>query len=313
MNTCETDFLHIMTVHFNTPALTSQLIRSLPRRTPKGLPVLIHVLDNSSEPHKLSELRANLDGLEGVVLVISNRNLGFGDGINLLVRRGNVEPSHILWFLNPDTLLDPDCLKNLEAELDFGEFDVLSPLIYSGIDANQWIWYCGGSIRTRDIRVEHQLYGSALDKAPPASFETEFVTGAAPMMRASAFHAAGGFPDRYFLYWEDTYFSWKARSIGLRLGVVPAARLWHAVGASSGSGNSETFFYWATRNRFTFARDIGFPRRHLISGTGGLQSLRAILRTLKEPNGRYRKIKAAVRGTLDGFRTAGPDCRAEDN
>jgi GT2 family glycosyltransferase len=137
-------------------------------------------------------------------------------------------------------------------------------------------------------------------------FETDFMTGAAPMMWVSAFRSVGGFPDGYFLYWEDTYFSWKAKKIGLRLGVVPAARLWHAGGASSGGCRprsiSSTVYYWAARNRFVYARDTGLPRRQLMSGRGGLESMRLIVMALLEREDRLRKTQSAIRGTYDGIR-----------
>jgi GT2 family glycosyltransferase len=297
--------LHVLIVHFNTPELTSRLIRDFPRRTPRGRAVFMHVLDNRSTPQNLNSLRADIEGLPGVTLTFSDSNIGFGEGMNALADSDAIHESDILWLLNPDTRLGAGCLEHLEDELASGDFAVVSPLIYSGDDANPWIWYCGGSISTRDLRLKHQLYGCPLAAAPHRSFETEFVTGAAPMMRASTFRAVGGFPHGYFLYWEDTYFSWKARDLGLRLGVVPSAHLWHHVGASSGSGQSRTFYYWTACNRFVYARDIGVPRRRLLLGRGGFESLRPLARALLvEREERLAKARAAIRGTIRGLRSA---------
>ena len=294
--------VHILTVHFNTPELTAGLVRDFPRETPRGRAVWVHVLDNSSTKENLGRLRASIEGLPGVMLEVSDRNIGFGEGINLLANFEGIDGSDIVWILNPDTRLQVGCLELLEAELDSGAFAVISPLIYSGENAELRIWYCGGSISTPDLRPRHDFYGYRIVEAPPDTFETEFITGAAPMMTASVFRAVGGFPLGYFLYWEDGYFSWRARQLGLRLGVVPRAHLWHAVGASSGSGQSRTFYYWAARNRFTFARDIGIRRRQLAIGRGGLETLRLIVKSLLEKEGRLGKANAAIRGTLAGFR-----------
>jgi GT2 family glycosyltransferase len=296
--------VHILTVHFNTPELTAHLVREVPRQTPHGRAVSVHVLDNSSTKENLGRLRASIEGLPGVTLAVSDRNIGFGEGVNRLANSGDIGDSDILWILNPDTRLQAGCLEYLEAELDSANFALISPLIYSGDEENPRIWYCGGSINTRELRARHDLYGSRISEAPLRPFETEFMTGAAPMMTASVFRAVGGFPHGYFLYWEDAYFSWRARKLGLRLGVVPSARLWHAVGASSGRGLSQTFYYWAARNRFIFARDIGMSRRQLVIGRGGLESLRPVARALREKEGRLRKANAAIRGTLAGFRVS---------
>jgi GT2 family glycosyltransferase len=296
--------VHILTVHFNTPELTTHLFRGVPRQTPGGRAVSVHMLDNSSTEENLGRLRAGIESLPGVSLQVSDRNIGFGAGINLLANSEAIQGSDILWILNPDTRPEACCLEFLEAELDSGDFAVISPLIYSGDNANPRIWYCGGSISTPELRPRHDFYGCRIEEAPHRTFETEFMTGAAPMMTASVFRAAGGFPHDYFLYWEDAYFCWRARQLGLRLGVVPSAHLWHEVGASSGSGQSRTFYYWVARNRFTFARDIGIRRRQLVIGRGGLESLRPIMRALFEKEGRLEKAKAAIRGTREGFMNA---------
>ena len=239
-----------------------------------------------------------------MTLQMSRTNLGFGEGVNVLAQSDSIDEADILWILNPDTRLQTGCLQLLEQELGFGIFAVVSPLVYSDQADNAWIWYCGGSINAQGCRAEHHLYGRPLGEAPHRSFETTFVTGAAPMMFASTFYSVGGFPPGYFLYWEDVYFSWKARELGFRLGVVPSAHLWHAVGASSGSGQTKTFYYWYARNRFTFAKDLGVPRRKLLFGRGGVESVRPIAKALiLERGGRLAKARAAALGTLKGLRS----------
>ncbi len=302
MANCANSAMHVLIVHFNTPELTSQLVREFPRRTPRGRTIWMHVLDNGSRPENLEKLRKSIEELPAVTLRVSNENIGFGEGVNLLSKASDIDDLDILWILNPDTQLQSGCLELLEEELDSGVFAVVSPLIYSGDGANAWIWYCGGFINTRKFRVFIQFAGCGLAEAPPRSFETEFVTGAAPMMRASTFRGIGGFPARYFLYWEDAFFSWKARDIGFTLGVVPAAHLWHHVGGSLGGRRSQAFYYWNARNRIKFASDIGVPRRRFLYGPGGLESLRLVARALfVEQEGRLSKARAAIRGTVRGL------------
>ena len=295
--------LRVLIVHFNTPDMTSRLIQDFPRQTPQGRDILIHVLDNCSTSQNVNTLRANIGNIQHVTLEESSENLGFGAGVNTLVKSERIGNSDILWILNPDTRVIADCLELLEAELDVGDFAIVSPLIYSGEAEDSWIWYCGGTISPHNASVTHQYQGARLADAPNHSFETEFITGAAPMMLASTFRGVGGFPRGYFMYWEDAYFCWRARTLGFRLGVVPSAHLWHAISASSGSLESATYFYWSTRNRFAFARDTGVPRRRLLVGRAGLETLRPIARALLVGGeGRLPKTSAAIRGTLSGLR-----------
>ncbi|MBB3747578.1 hypothetical protein FHT44_000039 [Mycolicibacterium sp. BK634] len=238
-----------------------------------------------------------------MTLQLSEENLGFGVGNNTLAESDFVGDTDTFWFLNSDARPEPGCLERLEEALDAGTFDIVSPLIYSDEGEGEEIWYCGGTISTREMRVRHGFFGSRLSEAPERPFETEFITGTSPMMRVSTFRAIGGFPRNYFLYWEDTFLCWQARRLGFRLGVVPAARLWHEVGGSSGSGRTTTFYYWVSRNRFTFAGDIGISRRRLLVGRGGLESLRPLVWVLiREQEGRLAKARAVVRGTFHGLR-----------
>lgn len=296
--------LRVLTVHFNTPELTSRVIQDIPSETPSGRAVFIHILDNCSTIENRRALESSVRDLPNVTLQLNDTNVGFGAGNNILATSDGVDESDILWFLNSDTRLQAGCLGRLEAEIDRGEFAIVSPLIFSGEGADEFIWYCGGSISTRELRVRHQYHGEPLSRAPEDPFETGFITGTSPMMRASTFYEIGCFPKGYFIYWEDTYVSWKARQLGLRLGVVPSAHLWHEVGGSSGSGRSATFYYWSTRNRFAFAHDIGVPRRKLLLGPGGIESLRPLgWALLTERTRRVSKATAAVKGMIHGFKS----------
>jgi GT2 family glycosyltransferase len=301
-----TQRFHVLTVHFNTPVLTSRLIQYLPRHSPQGRRIYIHLLDNDSTPQNLAVLRAKIEGVPNVKLRVSKKNLGFGSGVNLLAKDSSIADSDIIWIVNPDTRPDKRCIDVLENELTSGKFSIISPLIYSGDEKEPRIWYCGGTINVPQLRARHHYHGHRLNEAPSQPFETEFITGTAPMMLASTFRAAGCFPDDYFLYWEDAFLSWRIRQLGLRLAVVPSATLWHSVGASSGGGQSRTSIYWSTRNRFKFAQDIGIPTTDLIVGRGLLETLRPIARALiSEREDRILKFCAAVVGTRDGLRLTG--------
>lgn len=298
-----TGTLLVMVVHYNTPALTTALVRTLPRVSGRGRRVEVHILDNNSRPDDLRLLREGVAAVPGVYLTESASNLGFGAGHNHLLASSDVADADVLWLLNPDTRLIDDCLSVLEAELDRGVHAVVSPVIVTGRAKNLRIWYAGGRLDERRVRVQHLRYGEPASAVPEATrpFVTEFVTGAAPMLRAGTLRAVGGFPADYFLYWEDALLSWAVRRQGHSIAVVPAARIWHAVGASSGTGQTPTFYYWSSRNRVRFARDAGQRTRGLLLGAGTAETLRILVRAAKEKDNRGTKLRAALRGVLHGI------------
>jgi GT2 family glycosyltransferase len=64
--------------------------------------------------------------------------------------------------------------------------------------------------------------------------ETASVSGAALMIRRSAWDALGGFDQQIFLYWEDTDLCWRAWLSGMRVLYIPSALIYHERGGSGG-------------------------------------------------------------------------------
>lgn len=303
MNAPVSGALKVLIVHHNTADLTLRLLQSLPMATPRGRPVQVHVLDNASTPEQLELLRSGIEAIVNVTLLESQTNLGFGEGQNRLFAHHDVADSDLLWVLNPDIEILGDCIGELESELDRGQFTVVSPFIVTGRREAPRVWYLGGSIDIETLRIRHDHYGEPAESHAECGspFATQFVTGAAPMMFARSLRDVGGFPNGYFLYWEDVLLSWRLQSAGMTIAVVPTARLWHAVGASSGRGHTPTFYYWSARNRAKFASDIGLHKRQLVVGKAATETARHIARAFMEPVQRWRKVRAALRGTRDGL------------
>ncbi|MFL6129084.1 MAG: hypothetical protein ACJ73E_08455 [Mycobacteriales bacterium] len=75
-----------------------------------------------------------------------------------------------------------------------------------------------------------QLLGRCLAALRPprdlgsAGAEVFGFSGGAALLRLAAVHSAGGFPARYFLYYEDTDTSWRSRPAGGRIAYAPGVR-----------------------------------------------------------------------------------------
>lgn len=64
--------------------------------------------------------------------------------------------------------------------------------------------------------------------------DSAWVAGTAWMVRAALFGEMGYIDDRYFIYFENTDFSFRIRSRGLRVVVAPDAVVWHRERSSLG-------------------------------------------------------------------------------
>jgi GT2 family glycosyltransferase len=67
----------------------------------------------------------------------------------------------------------------------------------------------------------------------PLGHVVDWVSGACMLVRREAFAAAGGFDERYFLYWEDADLCRRLRAAGHHVRYAPAATAIHRVGHSS--------------------------------------------------------------------------------
>jgi hypothetical protein len=85
---------------------------------------------------------------------------------------------------------------------------------------------------------------------------TVFVTGCAMLISRALYDAHGGLAECYTpIYWEDTEYSFRARKEGWRVMLVPAARVYHKVGATVGSEKTTPrVVFWQNRHRGYYVR-----------------------------------------------------------
>ena len=174
-----TSKVDLLIILHNSRKLVPGLVDSL--RT-ISIPVTAFFLDNDSHdgtPDVLSQALRELPF--PTYLLRSLHNNGFAKGMNLLSRQGTGE---FLFLLNPDAEIKPGCLEKLLARAE----------------SDPQIAIC----EARQTPREHP---KAFDAA---TGETTWCSGAAALIRRTAFGEAGGFDERlYFMYCEDVDLSWK--------------------------------------------------------------------------------------------------------
>jgi GT2 family glycosyltransferase len=209
----------------------------------------ILVVDNASGGLEVEALREALGG--SIEIIGAERNLGYGGGANLGLEWAHRSGAVYAWVLNNDTEVDPRSVRQLvevmERETDYG---ILSPQINAPIspEAPNGVWYAGGTISLARANTTHQFVpaSTSVDVEP-----TEFVTGCAMFLRLQALDGTGTFWEPLFLYWEDADLSLRMGRAGWRLGVVPAASIFHFV---HGSIQSKAFRYYTSRNAILVAK-----------------------------------------------------------
>lgn len=291
--------MHVLLVHYNTPELVGDCIRSV-LRSPE---VQVHVIDNDSRPAAWDEVRRSWEHEPRVQLRRSDVNLGFGGGVNALARELPGTGQDLLWILNPDTVAEPRALETCRDMLLAGLVDVVSPVLTTGPAEARTVWFAGGDVN-RAGRVWHHHQGErAAEVRRPLLRRGTFLTGAAPMMTLSTWREVGEFREELFLYWEDVDWCRRALVAGKRLGVAGAAEVWHAVGrASAATGKAPAYYYYNVRNRILVCGGASAVSRLGFAAVTVLETLRVLVRGLRQPGRRLPSAAMALRGLLHGVR-----------
>jgi GT2 family glycosyltransferase len=199
--------ISIVTYHPDFGALT-ELLRSIREQAAElELNLLLH--DNSCDPaiaDRLARMPLFHDAFARVDIQQSETNLGFGPGHNANARRGSAP---YFFVLNQDCILEPQVLAPLTELAEHDDHAVAA-------------W------ELRQIPYEHP---KAYD---PVTLDTPWVSGAATLLRRSAFDAVKGFDPRLFMYGEDVDLSWRLRACGFRLRYVPRFAVVHRTYRSAG-------------------------------------------------------------------------------
>jgi GT2 family glycosyltransferase len=296
-------FVYVLTLNWNRCQDTLACLESLMRMGRGGvtppLPIRILVVDNGSTDGSVEAVAAHFPEVE---IIANERNLGFAAGCNVGLRHALAQGADYVFIVNNDTTVDPRALDELLAEAAPPDVGMLTPKIYYHDDPT-CIWSVGGG-RNRLTLEMTGGHGQGPDVGQwEEVVEREYLAGCALLIKRELLERVGLFDERFFMYYEDMDFCLRARRAGYRLLMVPRARIWHKVAASSGGSDSPLERYNMARSSVLFFRKHVRGLRWLIVGPYRLGSavkwvIRLALRR------RWTSVGAYLRGLGDGWRLA---------
>lgn len=239
--------ISIITINYNGLGDTCELIETLPLED-DSLEVI--VVDNASQNDEASVIQRRFPQ---VIIIRSQKNLGFAGGNNLGIRAAH---GQYLFFINNDTLFRPQApdfqplIDRLESSEKIG---LVCPKIRFSWDDTpiQFAGYTPLShitMRNKAIGCGEKDQGQ-YDKA----HLTPYAHGAAMMVKREAIERAGVMPECYFLYYEELDWSMMLRRAGYELWYEPAITIYHKESRATGQ-NSPLRTFYLTRNRLLFVR-----------------------------------------------------------
>jgi alpha-1,3-rhamnosyl/mannosyltransferase len=216
-------------------------------------PSHILVIDNRCPDQSWRVIEAA--SLDNVSILHADENRGFAAGCNLgidfaLKKLGR--PVDALWFINPDTVADTDCLAYMQ-QLMAANANAGCVGTRQYTDDGRW-YYDGG------VLVGGRL-GHHRDPDADAPSQNDWVTGSSMMIRSKPLQDGLRFDERYFLYAEDADLCFRLKAQGWELWHDTRATLIHDYSKVIGTASPVKSYYLA-RSRFLFPAYV--ERRELL-------------------------------------------------
>lgn len=164
-------------------------------------------------------------------VIFHGRNDGYAGGNNVGLRTALDRGYNYIAVLNNDTLVDPKTMDLLvEACAQAGAAAVSPRIVYA--DNPEQAWFAGGVI---DHGLPRHLQAHELGR-PEGVTPSETLSGCCVMAHADVWTSVGLFDERYFLIFEDSDWSARARAAGVDLLVVQEGVIRHKVSRSFAHG-----------------------------------------------------------------------------
>lgn len=204
------------------------------------------VADNASTDNSLEELKAHWGDNERVHILPLNQNCGFSKGNNEGIRWAAARGSKYFLLLNNDTEIEPDAIEKMVDCYRQSEGIIVPKVLYA--DTPHVIWCAGGSFSG----VIKKSVQRGLNEADKGQYDEngvcDFANGCCMLLSDKIIDKLGYLDERFFLYYEDTEYSFRAGKKGIPVRYCAQARVYHKVNGSTKGNEKPDNAYYITRN-----------------------------------------------------------------
>lgn len=246
----------VVTVTYNSGPVLDLFLQSLDAQTHSDF--LLYAVDNASHDTSVAQLEAWGDAR--LRLIANTENIGVAEGNNQGTRAALADGCDYVLYLNNDVEFEPGTFNTLLLELNSLNSDLLAPKIL--FEDRVRIWCAGGGF--------NQVKGYLGFHAGEGDFDSgqfevprriEHSPTCCLLVRKSVFKNVGLMDAKYFVYHDDSDFSFRAWKAGMTMFYTPRARIFHKVSFLTGGSNSTFSIRYNTRNHVYFMlKNLGLMR-----------------------------------------------------
>jgi GT2 family glycosyltransferase len=211
------------------------------------------IIVNNSPEEDLSFLSGKYNSLK----IYNNSNLGFSQANNFGADKSSGE---YLFFLNPDTVVKEDIFKNIFNHFGRKKFGAVGFKLYYPDGTFQNSFGLDNNLKNEKINKECENKFNARDldfiKKTEEEYknikEVNWVSGAAMMVRKSAYKEIGGFDEKFFLYYEDADLCRRFRESGYPNYFYPFSNIIHYKGENTGDDFIGSSYYHSKKSQLLY-------------------------------------------------------------
>jgi len=231
-------------INYRTLELTRNCLNSLFKFLPRDSSWEIILLDNNSNDNSADQLKAEFN--ERLTFIANSSNYGFARANNQGAKNAQ---GQWLFFLNSDTEIKTNILPPL---IDLfnkeSEIGIIAPLVL-GPDEKWQAGACGRKQTLKNL-LQQNTKSNWLGTKTPDFWTSDWVSGAALIIRHDLFEKIKGWDEKFFLYLEDTDLCLRARQANFKVAICPNSSLIHYGGQSPASSRARRQAYYRSQTYF---------------------------------------------------------------
>jgi len=176
------------------------------------------VIDNST--YKNGILEAN----EGCFYISLGGNKGIAEAQNIGITECLKKAYKYIIFFDQDSKIENDFIASLKAPMENNQYEICAPVFY---DEQKGFEYAITDIKKNGRRVKHYSHGKN------AVFTTSTVISSGTIVCSDIFNKVGVMDSALFIDYVDTEWCLRCFSHGIKVHVIPQAKMLHSIGDKS--------------------------------------------------------------------------------
>ncbi|WP_040726077.1 glycosyltransferase family 2 protein [Thiomicrorhabdus sp. Kp2] len=239
----------LVTVLYNGKEVLPEFFESLAKQTYKNY--VLYVIDNSpnDEALDLAKILAKKYAIP-TEFIKNNANLGVAKGNNQGIELSLAASFSFVLLLNNDIDFEGNVIENMvRYAVEHNENIVVPKIYYAGTNK---IWMAGGDFSmlrgTMVHRGDQEEDIGQYNKIGYVSYApTCFM-----LINSTLFSDVGMMDEKYFVYYDDSDWIWRAKILGYKVLYLPEVTVNHQVSFSTGGSENDFTLFYGNRNRLYF-------------------------------------------------------------